>query len=130
MNNLMIFIILDKSQMVKNMYCVGCENSGTCRVNYDGHFSKEKVNERTKGGQFEGRFVRNVCYNTERKIYAHSLEEARQKKKVSPINEVVDVGRDREFEEVEEQAQLSSVKAQRSSDELNLVQIWFWFWFC
>ena len=77
----MIFMISDKSQMVKKMYCVGCENSGTCRVNYDGHFFKEKVNERTKGGQFEGRFVRNVCYNTERKyMYIHWKKPGRKRK--------------------------------------------------
>ena len=98
----MIFMISDKSQMVQKIYCFGCENRGPSRVNYDGHFSKEKVNERTKEVQFEGRFAWNVCYNTEMKIYPHSLEEARQKKKVRPINEVVDVGRDRECEEGEE----------------------------
>ena len=68
--------------MVKRIYCAGCENSWTRRVDYDGHFSKEMVKERTKGGQLGGRLVKNVCYNSERKIYGHSLEEARQKKKL------------------------------------------------
>ena len=60
------------------------------------------MKERTKGGQMGGRLVRNVCYNSERKIYGYSLKKARHKKKVRPINEAVDVGRDRECEEGEE----------------------------
>ena len=98
----MIFMISNNLKMVKRIYCVGCENSRTHRVDYDGNFSEEIVKERTKGGQFGGRLVRNVCYNSERKIYGHSLEEARQIKKVRAINEVLDVGRDRECEEGED----------------------------
>ena len=62
------------------------------------------VKGRTKGGKLGGRSVRNVFYNSEKKIYAHSLEEAGKRKKVRLINEVVDVWRDRECEEVEERS--------------------------
>ena len=53
------------------------------------------MKERTKGQQLGGRLVRNICYNSERKKYGYSLEKARQKKKVRPMNEVVDFGRTR-----------------------------------
>ena len=42
----MIFMISNKSKMVKRFYSVGCENSGTRKVDYDGNFS-EKMVERT-----------------------------------------------------------------------------------
>ena len=73
----MIFVNSDQSQLIKRIDCAGCENTLTCRVDFDGNFSK-------------------------RKIYGHSLEEARQIKKVRAINEVLDVGRDRECEEGED----------------------------
>ena len=100
-NKQILFIISDKSKMVKIIHCIGYENSGTRRVDYDGNFSEEMVKDRTKGGKLEERLARNVCYNSEIKIYGHSLEEARQKKKVGLNNEVVDVGRDGECEERE-----------------------------
>ena len=37
--------------MVKRIYFVGCENSGTRRVDYNGQFSDKFVKERRKGGQ-------------------------------------------------------------------------------
>ena len=51
-----------------------------------------------------GRLVRNECYNTERKIYANSLEEAWKRKKIRPTNEFFAVWRYRECEEAEERS--------------------------
>ena len=69
----MIFVISSKSKMVKRIYSVGCENSGTYRVDYYGSFFRGDG----EGEELGGRLVKNVCHNSERKIYGHSLEEAR-----------------------------------------------------
>ena len=85
--------------MVKRFYSVGCENSGTRKVDYDGNFS-EKMVERTIVRKVSQECI--VCYNSEN-IWTF-IGRSQAEKKVRPINEVVDVGRDREFEEVKEKS--------------------------
>ena len=75
---------MSSSSSKKNFFCTNCESGWVRKIDFDNHFTLNKV--RSSSGGSGGPLVSNPCYLNKKRQYGSTLAEARSLKKVRTLS--------------------------------------------